>query len=167
MKRFFIITLVFCIISIPFLAGCTATCDGGTCRGLGYEIGVCYAEACSCISVDSDWSSMLNIYDSAVEGKDYSKPRLEWIEYDQGTSGNLTVSMEIYNEFWLYRFEILFVQDGIILDKVNVAGAADLATIHMVKGTFSKSFNVDLTNKKETGGEVYYIINTFVSNKRR
>ena len=167
MKRIFIITLAFCIMSLPFLSGCTANIDGESCRGLGYEFGACYAEACSCIAVEDEWSEMYDIYDSAVEGVDYSKPSQQWYKSDQYSGVNLTVSMDIYNEFVLYKFEILFIQDGIILDKINVVAEDANRYVTMSVGNYTSSFDVDLTDKKDNSGEVYYIVNSFVANKKR
>ncbi|MBE6558510.1 MAG: hypothetical protein E7661_05825 [Ruminococcaceae bacterium] len=167
MKRIFVIALVFCIISIPFLTGCSVTCGEESCRGWGYELGVCYAGSCSDISVDKSWSSMFEIYDLAVEGEDYSKPQIEWIEYSQEKYGTLKVSMDIYQSFRLHDFEILFIQDGIILDTVNIVNKTEEKSKLMQQGTYSQSFTVSLANKNDTGGEVYYIINSFIANRKR
>jgi len=110
---------------------------------------------------------MFEIYDLAVEGEDYSKPQIEWIEYSQEKYGTLKVSMDIYQSFRLHDFEILFIQDGIILDTVNIVNKTEEKSKLMQQGTYSQSFTVSLANKNDTGGEVYYIINSFIANRKR
>ena len=167
MKRILIIALFFCITSLVILTSCTVYCsDGNTCRGPGYECGVCACQALSCACSDFD-SSEYEVYNAAVEGTDYTKPQIKWVEDTATKKGHLTVSMEVLcGNIYVYDFEILIIQDGIILDTIKVFGHTYGIATSVRQGEYTKEYDVNLKNKKDDGGEVYYLVNSFVVNKK-